>query len=65
VPIIAAITKVDREDANPDRVRQQLVEQGLVPRSGRRHDRRRVAPRWARGVDDLLEAILLVADVRS
>src|SRR5204863_9596793 len=31
VPIIAAITKVDREDADPERVRQQLVEQQLVP----------------------------------
>ena len=31
VPIVVAITKVDREDANTDRVRQQLVEQELVP----------------------------------
>src|ERR1700680_3748972 len=31
VPIVVAITKVDREDADPTRVRQQLVERGLVP----------------------------------
>ena len=31
VPIVVAITKIDRDDADPDRVRQQLVEQELVP----------------------------------
>ena len=67
VPIVVAITKVDREDANPDRVRQQLVEQRARPRGvGRRHDRASTSRRpRASGVDELLEAILLVADGRG
>ena len=48
VPIIVAVTKVDREDADPNRVRQQLVERELVPEAvGWRHDRDRRRP--ARG----------------
>jgi len=31
VPIIVAINKIDKEDSNPDRVKQQLSEHGLVP----------------------------------
>ncbi|HEV3451343.1 MAG TPA: translation initiation factor IF-2 [Acidimicrobiia bacterium] len=66
VPILAAITKVDREDANPERVRQQLVEQGLVPEEwGGDTIVVEVAAPAGRGVDDLLEAILLVADVEE
>src|SRR6478736_2817323 len=56
VPIIVAITKIDREDANPDRVRQQLVENGLV---------NEVSAPEGLGVDELLDAILLVADVEE
>ena len=42
VPIVVAVTKVDRDDADPTRVRQQLVERELVPGAvGWRHDRRR------------------------
>ena len=42
VPIVVAVTKTDREDADPTRVRQQLTENELVPRGvGRRHHRRR------------------------
>jgi translation initiation factor IF-2 len=31
VPIIVALNKVDKDNANPDRVKQQLAEQGLTP----------------------------------
>ena len=34
VPIVVAINKIDREQADPDRVMQQLSEQGLIPRTG-------------------------------
>jgi translation initiation factor IF-2 len=66
VPIIAAITKVDREDANTERVRQQLVEQQLVPEEwgGDTIVVEASAPE-GRGIDDLLEAILLVAEVEE
>jgi translation initiation factor IF-2 len=66
VPIIVAITKVDREDANPDRVRQQLVEQELVPEAwGGETIVVEVAAPEGRGIDDLLESILLVAEVEE
>ena len=63
VPIVVAITKIDREDAAPDRVRQQLVEQGLVPEDwGGDTLVTEVAATEGVGIDELLEAILLVAD---
>jgi translation initiation factor IF-2 len=66
VPTIVAITKVDREDADTQRVRQQLVEQGLVPEEwGGETIVVEVAAPAGLGVDDLLEAILLVADVEE
>ncbi|HEV2992899.1 MAG TPA: translation initiation factor IF-2 [Acidimicrobiia bacterium] len=66
VPIIAAITKVDREDADAQRVRQQLVEQSLVPEEwGGDTIVVEVAAPENRGVSDLLEAVVLVADVEE
>jgi translation initiation factor IF-2 len=66
VPILVAITKVDRDDANTERVRQQLVEQGLVPEEwGGDTIVVEVAAPEGRGVDDLLESILLVAEVEE
>jgi len=66
VPIIVAITKVDRDDANTERVRQQLVEQELVPEEwGGDTIVVEVAAPEGRGVDDLLESILLVAEVEE
>jgi translation initiation factor IF-2 len=65
VPIIVAVTKVDREDADSTRVRQQLVEQGLVPEEwGGDTIVVDVAAPIGLGVDDLLDAILLVADAQ-
>ena len=66
VPIIVAITKVDREDADPDRARQGLVEQELVPEAwGGDTIVVEVAAPEGRGIDELLEAILLVAEVEE
>ncbi len=66
VPIVVAITKCDREDANPDRVRQQLVEQELVPEEwGGDTIVNEVAAPTGAGVDTLLDSILLVADVEE
>ena len=66
VPIVVAITKVDREDANPDRVRQQLVEQELVPEEwGGDTIVNEVAAPTGQGVEELLESILLVADLEE
>ena len=66
VPIIVAITKVDREDADPTRVRQQLVERELVPEAwGGDTIVIDVAPPAGIGVEELLESILLVAEVEE
>jgi translation initiation factor IF-2 len=66
VPIIVAINKIDRPDANPDRVRQQLSDQGLVPEAwGGETIMVEVSALDGLGVDDLLESVLLVADVEE
>jgi translation initiation factor IF-2 len=63
VPIVVAITKVDREDADPTRVRQQLTEQELVPEEwGGNTIVRDVAAPTGEGIEELLDALLLVAD---
>jgi translation initiation factor IF-2 len=66
VPIIVAITKIDREDADPTRVRQQLVENGLVPEEwGGDTIVNDVSATAGLGVDELLESILLVAELED
>ncbi len=66
VPIVVAVTKVDREDADPTRVRQQLVENELVPEAwGGDTIVVDVAPPADIGVDELLESILLIAEVEE
>jgi translation initiation factor IF-2 len=66
VPIIVAINKIDRENADPDKVRRQLTEQELVPEEwGGETMMVEVSALEGLGVDDLLEAILLVADLED
>ncbi|MFZ0534290.1 MAG: translation initiation factor IF-2 [Anaerolineales bacterium] len=63
VPIIVAMNKIDKANADPDRVRQQLAEAGLVPDDW--DGDTIVVPMSAKrreGLEDLLEAIVLVAD---
>ncbi len=63
VPIIVALNKVDKANANPDRVKQQLAEQELVPDDwGGNTMVVPVSAKQKQGIDDLLEGILLVAD---
>lgn len=63
VPIIVALNKIDRPNANPDRVKQQLAEQELVPDDwGGDTTVVPVSAREKTGIEDLLTAILLVAD---
>lgn len=64
VPIIVALNKIDRPTANPERVKQQLSEIGLEVYGGK--DEVTVVPLSAKqrlGLDDLLENILLVAEL--
>jgi translation initiation factor IF-2 len=63
VPIIVALNKIDRPEANPDYVKRQLADNGLVPDEW--DGNIIVVPVSAKektGIDDLIEAIILVAD---
>ncbi len=63
VPIMVALNKVDKANANPDRVKQQLAELELVPDEwGGTTMVVPVSAKQNQGIDDLLEGILLVAD---
>ncbi|MBV6393105.1 MAG: Translation initiation factor IF-2 [Anaerolineales bacterium] len=63
VPIVVALNKVDKANANPDRVKQQLAELELVPDDwGGNTMVVPVSAKQKQGIDDLLEGVLLVAD---
>ncbi len=64
VPIIVALNKIDRPNANPDKVKQQLVDAGLVPEEwGGDVIMAHVSAKEKRGIPELLESILLVAEI--
>ncbi len=66
VPIIVAVNKIDKPDANPDKVLQQLTEYGLVPEAwGGQTICVPVSALQGKGIDELLEYILLVADMQE
>ena len=63
VPIVVAVNKIDKPESDPDRVRGQLTEYGLVPEEyGGDTMFVNVSARTHEGLDDLLEAIVLTAD---
>ncbi|MBL8099863.1 MAG: translation initiation factor IF-2 [Anaerolineales bacterium] len=63
VPIVVALNKVDKQNANPERVKQQLAELELVPDEwGGNTMVVPVSAKNKQGIDDLLEGVLLVAD---
>jgi translation initiation factor IF-2 len=63
VPIVVAVNKIDKEGADPQRVRSQLTEYGLVAEEfGGTTLFVDVSARQGTGIDDLLEAIVLTAD---
>jgi translation initiation factor IF-2 len=64
VPIVVAITKIDKPDANSERVRQELVAEGVVPEDwGGDAMFVEVSAKSGQGIDTLLEGILLQAEV--
>ena len=64
VPIVVAINKVDKPDSNPDRVRQELSQQGLNAVSwGGDTEMVEVSAKQRKNLDTLLETILLTADI--
>jgi translation initiation factor IF-2 len=66
VPIIVAVNKIDKPEADPQRVRTQLVEQGVVPTEyGGTFEFVDVSAKARTNLDTLLETIVLVADIEE
>ncbi len=64
VPIVVALNKIDKPEANPDRVKQELVAQGVVPEEyGGDSPFVPVSAKTGKGIDELLEQVLLQAEV--
>ncbi len=64
VPIVVAVNKIDKPGANPDRVRQELTEYGVIPEEwGGSNMFVEVSAKKKLHIDDLLETIILQADV--
>src|SRR5256886_2600900 len=64
VPIVVAINKIDKPDANPDRVKQELAQQGLSPIEwGGETEMVLVSAKKRENLDALLETILLTSDI--
>lgn len=64
VPIVVAINKIDKPEANPDRIMQQLSEEGvLVEDWGGKFQTAQISAKSGKGIDVLLEKILLEADL--
>lgn len=66
VPIMVAINKIDKPDSNPDKVKQQLSDLGLVPEDwGGKTIMVPTSARQGQGINELLEMILLLAEVQE
>src|SRR6266508_4565409 len=64
VPIVVAINKIDKPEANPDRVKQELVAESVLPEEyGGETQFVQVSAKTGKGIDNLLDAILLQAEV--
>ena len=64
VPIVVAINKIDKPDANPERVKNELVVEEVVPEEfGGESPFVSVSAKTGKGIDDLLEQVLLQAEV--
>ncbi len=66
VPIIVAINKMDKPEANPDRIKQQLTEHDLIPEEwGGETIICPISAKTGMGLDNLLEMVLLTAEVQE
>ncbi len=64
VPIVVAINKIDKPEANPDRVKQELVSESVIPEEyGGDSPFVPVSAKTGQGIDELLENVLLQAEV--
>jgi translation initiation factor IF-2 len=66
VPIVVAINKIDKATANPDLIKQQLSQHGiLVENWGGKYQSAEISAKTGRGVENLLELVLLEADLKD
>jgi len=66
IPIIVAVNKIDKENANPDRIMQQLTEHGLVPEEwGGETIVCKISAKKNIGIDNLLENLVLLAEMEE
>lgn len=66
IPIVVAVNKVDKEESDPNRVKQELMEHGLVSEEwGGDTITVNVSAKTGNGIDELLEMVLLVAEMRE
>jgi translation initiation factor IF-2 len=66
VPIVVAVNKIDKPEAQPERVKRQLTDLGLMPAEwGGETEFVEVSAKQKKGLDKLLEILLLVADLRE
>lgn len=66
VPIIVAVNKMDKPDANPDRVMTEMAEAGIIPEAwGGDVMFVNISAKTGMGIDDLLERILLISEVNE
>ncbi|MDR2016160.1 MAG: translation initiation factor IF-2 [Burkholderiales bacterium] len=64
VPVVVAVNKIDKPDANPERVRQELVAENVIPEAyGGDVQFVEVSAKTGNGIDTLLDAVLLQAEV--
>jgi len=64
IPIIVAVNKMDKHGANPDRILTQLTEHGLTPADwGGETEVCKISAKTGQGIDDLLETVLLTAEM--
>ncbi len=64
VPLVVAVNKIDKPDSNPDRVKQELVAEGVIPEEyGGDSPFCPVSAKKGTGIDELLEQVLLQAEI--
>jgi translation initiation factor IF-2 len=66
LPMVVAINKIDKPDANPDKIKQELAQRNLTPEDwGGKTICVPISAKHGQGVDELLETLLLVADLNK
>ncbi len=66
VPIIVAVNKMDKPDANPDKVMTEMAENGIIPESwGGDVMFVNISAKTGMGLDDLLERLLLISEIQE